>query len=97
MTADAHHYPFAAIVAQERMKLALLLHAINPAIGGVLLRGEKGAAKSTIVRALGALLPPLAVVAGCLFGVKTSSGIGDRARPPRGRTHGSARRAHRVA
>ncbi len=67
MTADAHHYPFAAIVAQERMKLALLLHAINPAIGGVLLRGEKGAAKSTIVRALGALLPPLAVVAGCPY------------------------------
>ncbi len=67
MTADAHHYPFAAIVAQGRMKLALLLHAINPAIGGVLLRGEKGAAKSTIVRALGALLPPLAVVAGCPY------------------------------
>jgi magnesium chelatase subunit D len=67
MTADAHHYPFAAIVAQERMKLALTLHAINPAIGGVLLRGEKGAAKSTIVRALGALLPPLTVAAGCPY------------------------------
>jgi len=67
MTADVYHYPFAAIVAQERMKLALLLHAINPAIGGVLLRGEKGAAKSTIVRALGALLPPLSVVAGCPY------------------------------
>jgi magnesium chelatase subunit D len=67
MTADVQQYPFAAIVAQERMKLALLLHAIDPAIGGVLLRGEKGAAKSTIVRALGALLPPLAVVAGCPY------------------------------
>jgi len=67
MTADARHYPFVAIVAQERMKLALLLHAINPAIGGILLRGEKGAAKSTIVRALGALLPPLAIVAGCPY------------------------------
>lgn len=67
MIADAHHYPFAAIVAQKRMKLALLLHVIDPAIGGVLLRGEKGAAKSTIVRALGALLPPLTVVAGCPY------------------------------
>ena len=49
------------------MKLALLLNAINPAIGGVLIRGEKGSAKSTSVRALAALLPDLAVVAGCPF------------------------------
>jgi magnesium chelatase subunit D len=77
MTADAHHYPFAAIVAQERMKLALLLHAINPAIGGVLLRGEKGAAKSTIVRALGALLPPLAVVAGCPYSCDPAAPFAD--------------------
>jgi magnesium chelatase subunit D len=49
------------------MKLALLLNAINPAIGGVLIRGEKGSAKSTSVRALAALLPDLAVVAGCPY------------------------------
>src|SRR6478672_2561137 len=61
------HYPFAAIVGQERMKLALLLNVINPAIGGVLLRGEKGSAKTTVVRALGALLPALEVVADCPY------------------------------
>ena len=60
-------YPFSAIVGQERMKLALLLNAINPAIGGVLIRGEKGSAKSTSVRALAALLPDLAVMVGCPY------------------------------
>ncbi|HXP57995.1 MAG TPA: magnesium chelatase, partial [Streptosporangiaceae bacterium] len=49
------------------MKLALLLNAVSPAIGGVLVRGEKGTAKSTVVRGLGALLPPVRVVAGCRF------------------------------
>lgn len=62
-----HRYPFSAVVGQERMKLALLLNAINPAIGGVLIRGEKGSAKSTSVRSLAALLPDLAVVAGCPY------------------------------
>ncbi len=60
-------YPFSAVVGQERMKRALLLNAINPAIGGVLLRGEKGSAKSTSVRALAALLPEIAVVVGCPY------------------------------
>ncbi|MGH3628253.1 MAG: magnesium chelatase, partial [Sciscionella sp.] len=50
------------------MRLALLLNAVHPAIGGVLVRGEKGTAKSTVVRALSALLPELAVLAGCRFG-----------------------------
>ena len=45
-------YPFTAIVGQDEMKLALLLNAINPSIGGVLIEGEKGTAKSTAVRAL---------------------------------------------
>ena len=54
-------YPFSAIVGQEEMKLALILNAIQPAIGGVLIRGEKGTAKSTAVRALAAVLPELAV------------------------------------
>jgi len=61
-------YPFSAIVGQERMKKALLLNAINPQLGGVLIRGEKGTAKSTAVRALANLLPQIRVVADCPFG-----------------------------
>src|ERR1700761_637085 len=60
-------YPFAAIVGMPDLKLALLLNAVSPAIGGVLVRGEKGTAKSTVVRGLGALLPPVRVVDGCRF------------------------------
>ncbi len=56
-------YPFSAIVGQERLKRALLLNAINPRVGGVLIRGEKGTAKSTAVRALARLLPMIDVVA----------------------------------
>jgi magnesium chelatase subunit D len=58
-------FPFPAIVGQKRMKLALLLNAVNPGIGGVLIRGEKGTAKSTAVRALARLMPALQVMAGC--------------------------------
>ncbi len=61
-------YPFSAIVGLDDLELALVLNAVSPAIGGVLVRGEKGTAKSTIVRGLAALLPPVAVVAGCRFG-----------------------------
>jgi magnesium chelatase subunit D len=61
-------YPFSALVGQEKMKRALLLCAINPKIGGVLIRGEKGTAKSTAVRALADLLPEIEVVADCPFG-----------------------------
>jgi magnesium chelatase subunit D len=60
-------YPFAALVEQEQLKTALLLSAVYPAIGGVLIRGEKGTAKSTAARSLAALLPPLRVVEGCPF------------------------------
>ncbi|MDY6853169.1 MAG: putative cobaltochelatase [Thermodesulfobacteriota bacterium] len=60
-------YPFSAIIGQEKMKLALLLNAICPSIGGILIRGEKGTAKSTAVRALAALLPEIEVVSGCPF------------------------------
>ena len=60
-------YPFTAIVGQERMKRALILNAINPQIGGVLIRGERGTAKSTAARALAALLPNIDVVHGCRF------------------------------
>jgi len=61
-------FPFSAVIGAEEMRLALILNAISPAIGGVLVRGEKGTAKSTAVRALAALLPEVAVVAGCRFG-----------------------------
>ncbi len=61
-------YPFTAIVGQEKMKKTLILNAINPKIGGVLIRGEKGTAKSTAVRALAGLLPEMEVVEGCVFG-----------------------------
>ena len=60
-------YPFTAIVGQERMKRALILNAISNAIGGVLIRGERGTAKSTAARALADLLPEIAVVADCPF------------------------------
>jgi magnesium chelatase subunit D len=60
-------YPFAALVGQEPLKTALLLNAVYPGIGGVLVRGEKGTAKSTAARSLAALLPPLHVVEGCPF------------------------------
>ncbi len=61
-------YPFTALVGQERMTRALILNAINPLIGGVLIRGERGTAKSTAARALAALLPNIEVVDGCRFG-----------------------------
>lgn len=60
-------YPFAAIVGQEEMKKGLLLNAINPKLSGILIRGEKGTAKSTAVRALAELLPEIQVVEDCPF------------------------------
>ncbi|MGH3889893.1 MAG: magnesium chelatase subunit D family protein [Pseudonocardiaceae bacterium] len=61
-------YPFSAIVGHDDLRLALLLTAVHPGIGGVLVRGEKGTAKSTVVRALAVLLPPVTAVPGCRFG-----------------------------
>lgn len=60
-------FPFTAIVDQEEMKLALILNVIDPGIGGVLIMGEKGTAKSTTVRALADLLPEIEAVKGCRF------------------------------
>ena len=67
MTPKRPVYPFAALVGQERLKKALILNAVNPLIAGVLIRGEKGTAKSTAARGLAELLPLLAVVADCPF------------------------------
>lgn len=61
-------FPFTAIVGQERMKRSLILNAIEPRIGGVLIRGERGTAKSTAARALAELLPNVRVIDGCRFG-----------------------------
>lgn len=61
-------YPFTAIVGQQRMKRALVLNAVNTRIGGVLIRGERGTAKSTAARALAALLPKVETFADCRFG-----------------------------
>ena len=60
-------YPFVAIVGQEKMKLALILNIINPSLSGVLIRGEKGTAKSTAVRALADILPEIKVIEGNSF------------------------------
>src|SRR6478736_2167029 len=60
-------FPFSAVVGSDDMALALVLTTVSPEIGGVLVRGEKGTAKSTIVRALAAVLPPIDVVAGDRF------------------------------
>ncbi|MGH7778128.1 MAG: ATP-binding protein [Candidatus Dormibacterales bacterium] len=67
-TLERYTYPFTAIVGQERMKLALILNAVDPGVGGVLIRGERGTGKSTAVRALARLLPQQRVVEGCQFG-----------------------------
>lgn len=61
------HYPFSAVVGSDDMALALLLNAVSPSVGGVLIRGEKGTAKSTMVRALAGILPQIEVVAGDRF------------------------------
>lgn len=61
-------YPFTAIIGQESMKEGLILNAINQRVGGLLVFGEKGTAKSTAVRAMANLLPEINVVKGCKFG-----------------------------
>jgi magnesium chelatase subunit D len=60
-------FPFTAIVGQEEMKLALILNVVDPLIGGVLIMGHRGTGKSTAVRALADLLPPISVVDGCVY------------------------------
>lgn len=62
-----HVFPFTSIIGQESMKTALVLNAVDPTIGGVLISGHKGTGKSTAVRALSQILPPLEVVDGCPY------------------------------
>ena len=73
MSAYPHPYPFSAIVGQDDLKLALLVNAVSPEVGGVLVRGEKGTAKSTAVRALADLLPGIEVVSGCPYSCDPAS------------------------
>lgn len=68
MPASRPVFPFSAIVGQDGMKQALIIAAVDPSIGGVLVFGDRGTGKSTAVRALAALLPPMRVVDGCPYG-----------------------------
>jgi len=68
-------YPFSAIVGQDWMKLGLILNAVDPGVGGLLIRGEKGTAKSTAVRALASVLPELDVAAGCPYSCDPSDDL----------------------
>lgn len=64
----ARNFPFSAIVGQDEMKLALMITAVDPSIGGVLVFGDRGTGKSTAVRALAGLLPKMRVVRDCRYG-----------------------------
>ena len=87
-------YPFSAVVGLDDLRLALLLTAVSPAVGGVLVRGEKGTAKSTVVRALAALLPEVDVVRGCRFACDPASPDADC---PDGPHEAGAPHGHRPA
>jgi len=86
-------YPFSAIVGQQEMKQAILIAAIDPGIGGVLVMGDRGTGKSTAVRGLAALLPPMDVVAGCRYGCDPA---GDHSRCGDCGAQGSLRSARKL-
>ena len=81
----ADPFPFSAIVGQEDMKLAFLIAAVDPTVGGVLAFGDRGTGKSTAVRALAALLPKIRVVAGCPYNCEPERVAGALRRLPRRR------------
>ncbi|MBP6763725.1 MAG: magnesium chelatase ATPase subunit I [Rubrivivax sp.] len=83
-------FPFSAIVGQDEMKLAILVAAVDPSVGGVLIFGDRGTGKSTAVRALAALLPKMRVVVGCRYGC-------DPEKPGCGATPCDAFKAHKTA
>ncbi|MER5205638.1 putative cobaltochelatase [Streptomyces sp. NPDC002825] len=89
-------YPFTAVVGMDDLRLALLLNAVSPAVGGVLVRGEKGTAKSTAVRALAELLPEVPVVAGCRFSCDPASPDPGCPDGPHGDAPGTTRAARMV-
>lgn len=82
-------FPFAAIVGQHDLRLALVLAAIEPRLGGVLAFGDRGTGKTTMIRALAATLPPISVTKGCPYGCAPTAGLGPCApgcpRPLKGR------------
>jgi len=86
-------FPFTAIVGQEDMRRALLVTAVDPSVGGVLVFGDRGTGKSTAVRALAALLPPMKVVAGCRYGCEPErpAGLCERCEHRGGAANGMAR------
>jgi len=67
MTVEAYEFPLAALVGQEQLRTALLLCAVNPSLGGVLIRGDKGSAKSTAARGLAGVMAPVERVVGCAY------------------------------
>jgi magnesium chelatase subunit I len=90
-------FPFSAIVGQDEMKLAILIAAIDPTIGGVLVFGDRGTGKSTAVRALAALLPKMRSVVGCVYGCDpaASGGVCESCVALRGQ-RGAALKSHLV-
>ena len=89
-------FPFTAVVGMDEMRLALILNAVSPAVGGVLVRGEKGTAKSTMVRALAAVLPDVGVVTGCRFSCDPADPDPDCPDGPHDRTRDDAGSAART-
>ena len=80
-------FPFAAIVGQDNMKLAMILTAVDPKIGGVLVFGDRGTGKSTAVRALAALLPQITAIKGCPINAETKKDVPEWAELTRFETH----------